>query len=490
MKTAAVAQHAARSAVWALAQNMARPLISLVIFVTLARALEPEAYGLVALAGAVVTLITVLVEQGFNDALVQRDLLEPGHLNAAFWLGLASSCGLMLLLMVGAPVIALLLGQPELARVLATLAWLLPIQAFAIVPQAILQRGFAYRTLALRTLLGNAAGGAAGIALAWQGHGVWSLVAQQLVQAATGTLILWAGCHWRPGLAFRFGQAAELYRFGRHIIGSGLLNFVNRKSDDLIIGIFLGPVALGMYSLAYQVFTFMEQLLCKGFDSLALSAFSRLQDDRARLREALYLAARWSSLLAFPAFIGAALVTPNLVGGFLGSQWLGTVPVIQILMLVGVVHAVLHYNHAVFKACDAPQISVKLAAVEAVANVTLFLVAVHWGILAVAAAYVIRALLMSPLSLREVRCLICIDIRHYVQQLALPLAATTGMVTVVLCVETLFSASLDPRAMLVLLIASGAITYVLSLRFLAPALLGQMRAQVQLARAPAGKPTP
>lgn len=485
MNSTTIARHSVRSAGWALAQNAVKPVISLIIFVTLARVLEPEAYGLVAFAGVAITLITVLVEQGFNDALVQRENIEPGHLDGAFWFALASSVVLMVVLMAGAGALAALLGQPALGPVLQALAALFPLQALAVVPQAMLQRAFAFRTLALRTVLGIAAGGAVAIPLAWNGFGVWSLVAQQLVQSVAGVLVLWQGHRWRPGFAFTARHVADLYRFGRNIIGSSLLDFVNRKADDLIVGLFLGPVALGIYSLSYQVLVVIEQLLCKGFDALALSAFSRLQGDRPRLREALNVAVRWAALLAFPAFIGAALVAPNLVTGFLGAKWLGTVPVIQILMLVGLLHAVLHYNHAIFKACGVPYIGIKLAMIEAVLNVSLFLIAVRWGIVAVAAAYVIRAFLMSPLSLREVRRLVALDVRRYLNQLALPLAATVVLAAVVTGVGRVMTGDFDARAVFIVQILTGIVVYAVSLLLLAPALLGEARAQLRNAGTPA-----
>ncbi|MDH5536076.1 MAG: oligosaccharide flippase family protein, partial [Betaproteobacteria bacterium] len=163
MNTASIARHAAHSAGWALLQNAFKPLIAILIVIFLARLLEPEAYGLIALAGVAVTLISVLIEQGFNDALVQREALEPGHLHAAFWLALASSCVLMFLLIASAGMFAAVVDQPALGPVLQGLAVLFPLQALAVVPQALLQRAFAFRTLALRTLIGIAAGGAAGI---------------------------------------------------------------------------------------------------------------------------------------------------------------------------------------------------------------------------------------------------------------------------------------------------------------------------------------
>lgn len=487
MTNTSLAPRAANSTFWSVIQNGGKHAMALVIFVLMARLLDPDAYGAVALAGVVVTLVNALVEQGFNDALVQRDALEPGHLNAAFWLMLCSAGVFATVLFLLAPVIAVALGMPAVAPVMRWLALLFPLQALAIVPQALLQRAFCFRTLTLRTLAALLAGGVVGVWLAMHGAGVWSLVAQQITGAATALIVLWAGSRWRPGIRFSRRHALELYRFSRHVIGFNLLDFLKRKSDDFIIGVFLGPVALGTYSLAYQMLLMMEQLMCKGFDAVALSAFSRMRGDPLALREAFYTVARLSALVAFPAFLGAGLVMPELVAALLGEKWRGAVPVIQVLLLVGALHSVFHYNHAVFKACGRPHLSSKFAVFEALANIALFLLVVHRGIEAVAVAYVAVGFAMAPFSLWAVRDLLGLDVLRYLRQFLVPLGACVLMAAGVMAAEWGIGGQFGSRALLALLIVTGVVSYVASLRLLAPALGTQVLAQMRIALRPSAQ---
>ena len=483
---ASLASRAARSAAWSFAQNGVKHALSFLLFVALARLLDPHAYGLVAVCVAIITLANVFMEQGLSDALVQRRELEESHLVTAFWINVASGAALAALLQVAAAPIALLVGQPDAAPILRALSVLFVLNSLGGVPQALMQRRLQFRGLAIRMISSLAAGGAVGLALAYRGFGPWSLVGQQITSAAVGAGVLWWASGWRPRGRPSLRHARDLLGFGRHVMGVGLIDFMNRKSDDLIIGIFLGPVALGLYNVAYQMLTVLEQLVCKGFDALALSAFSRLQDDRPRIREALYATAQLSSVFAFPVFLGAMVVAQDAVAGLLGPAWAASVPTLRILLATGLVHAVFHYHHAAFKACGSPGLSVRLGLVEAVVNVTAFLVVVRWGIEAMAAAYAARAYLLAPLSLRALRETVGISQATYLGKLWRPLLASGAMALTVLALGQALPESLGPAWRLSALVVAGVLAYPLWMRALFPALFAELRQHAAMLRRNAG----
>jgi PST family polysaccharide transporter len=451
-------QKARMGVAWSLLQNVGRHGANFVIFLLLAKLLQPNDFGLVAMAGVYVALVNVLIEQGLGEALVQRLALDDDHLSTAFWLNLALAALAAGVTLLGAPQVASFYGRPELAEVLRALAMLFPLTALTTVQQARLQRLFAFRALAVRTLTAVMAGGVAGTALAASGFGVWSLVGQQLCAGLVGVLVIWRSAGWRPRLAFSPAHARELLGFSRSVLSVNILNFVSRKGDDLLIGLFLGPVALGLYSVAYQIFTAVEQLLCQGLDAVALAGFSRLQQQAERLRAAYYRAVKTASLAVLPAFAGVALVAPEFVSGVLGRQWLPAVTVIQWLACAGVLHGLFHLNHAVFKACGQPGVSLRLMLVNAGANLLLFVVVVRWGIEAVAAAYVLRAYLLAPLGLWALRRMIGVSVKTYLLQLRWPMLATLAMVGVLLGLKSALP-PLAPAAALALFVLAGVIVY-------------------------------
>ncbi|MCT7972261.1 oligosaccharide flippase family protein [Laspinema olomoucense] len=111
-------QQALKGVVWSAIQNWGTQVISFVVFFALARLLDPKAFGLVALAGVFFSFMELFVGQGFSNALVQKQELDPEHLDTAFWINLSIS-GILMVIAIGfAGPIANWFDQPQLAAIL------------------------------------------------------------------------------------------------------------------------------------------------------------------------------------------------------------------------------------------------------------------------------------------------------------------------------------------------------------------------------------
>ncbi len=457
-------EHAIDGMKWSTLQILGARVITLVVFVALARILEPTAFGLVSLAAVFVALMQVFIDQGFSQAIVQRAKLEPGHLDTAFWVSLLLGCLLTVGAVAGAGFVADIMGQPDLAAVLRWLSLSLVLSALSSTPEAILRRELAFRSLAIRQLVAAAVGGLVGFSAAILGYGVWSLVAQLLVQGGVGALVLWIAVPWRPGINVSWRYFRDLFSFGSSIVAMNMVNFLNRRSDDLLIGVVLGTRALGYYSVGYRILLLLTDVMTRTIESVAFPLFSRVQGDLMRLRRGYLMATQVSATVATPVFLGVAALAPELIGVAFGPKWDEAVPVLQVLSFIGILHASLFFNSTVLVATGKPRTALFLTTVSAVSNVVAFAIAVQWGIVAVAAAYVIRGYLLSPLPVWMVKRVIDFRIREYVSRFAIPLGCSLLMVAVMLLLREV----LKPRVADIVLIApvalAGAVTYVVAMR--------------------------
>ena len=453
---------------WSAIDTWGSALFQVGVMIVLARLLEPRAFGLVAMAGVYIAFVQVFVEQGLGAALVQRRELERAHLDTAFWIAVLMSMVLLTISLMIAPWVATLYGEPHLVLIVRWLSLGLVVSALNGTQRAILQRELAFRELAIRSLIAAVIGGVVGIGAALAGLGVWSLVIQTLTTAVIGMAVLWSVSDWRPAFRISTAHFRDLWGFSTSVLGTNLLTFVNRHSDDLIIGAVLGPVALGYYSVAYGLLRKMTTLLVGVSTKVAFPAFARVQHDPVRMRKGFYMATRYTSLIAFPAFIGILLVAPELVRGIYGPKWIPSIPVMQILALIGIIHSVFYFNGTVILSAGKPRWRLGLAAVNAVSNVVAFAIAVRWGIVAVAVAYVVRGYLVSPLPIWLIHRLIRIDVRMYLRQYVVPLVGSAAMAATVLLLRHFVGASLKPAAALGLYVAAGGLVYTLAVYLRAP----------------------
>lgn len=461
--------------VWTLGQTLGARLVQTILFVVLARLLTPAAFGLVALAMVFVSLMQVFVEQGFSQAIIQREDLEPSHLDSAFWSSLAISGTLAAVGVACSGAVAKVLGQPDLAPVLRALCPMLILAGLSSTPEAILRREMAFRALAIRRVVATTVSAIAGVAAAAAGFGVWSLVVQTITQAAVGVVLLWVAVPWRPGTQVSWARFRELAAFGSNVVGSNVLNFVNRRGDDLLIGAVLGPRALGVYSVAYRLLLLLTDLVTRTIESVALPLFARLQGDLPRMKRGYLVATQVSATIASPVFILAAALSPIVIPLCFGAKWHAAVPVMEVLAFIGILHATLFFNTTVMIATGRPRAALLVTAMNATSNLIAFVAVVHWGVTAVAAAYVVRGYITSPVPILMVRRWIGFSLVDYVRRSGIPLLCALVMGGVVVGLRLSLSSAMPGVAALVVLVPVGLTIYGGLFRLVAPAYVLEIR---------------
>ncbi|HEX6102804.1 MAG TPA: lipopolysaccharide biosynthesis protein [Alphaproteobacteria bacterium] len=481
---------ALRSALWVMAESWLVRLVSLVAFLALARLLDPADFGIMALAGVYLTFCSFVIDQGFGTALVQREDLEPGHLDAVFWAQLAIGAIVAAFTFAAAGWVARLFNEPGLAPVLQALAVFPAITALTLVQQAQLRRDLRFRALAIRHIVSAVIGAAIGIALAVLGYGVWSLVAQMLGGAAVGLLILWGASRWRPRLAFSPRHFRELTGFGAAVFGHELVWTLSYQVDKLLLGRFAGAGPLGLYTVAQRLVSIVGEVLVVGLQGIVVPVFARVQHDRPALLRGLFRAYRLIAFITFPAFAGLALVAPELVPILLGGKWLEAVPVVQASALPTLVYSLGFFLSNVLTAIGRPGLRLALTVLQAAASAVLVYLALPRGPAAVALAMGAAALLAYMVNALMLKRLIGLGPLAYHRQ-AWPAALATAVMAAAVWAIALRLEELPAIAALAAKIGVGGLAYLAATLLLAR---GQWREMLDLLRSlksrPGGLPGP
>ena len=467
--------HAAKGVFWIAASNWGDQFARLLVFAILSRLLDPEAFGLVALATVFIGFTEVIAEQGFVEALIQRKHLRPAHLDTAFWTSIGFGVLLAAALAALAVPIAMLLGDESLAPVLAVMSLVIPISGCSLVQRAILTREMAFRSLALRSLIAIGVGSVCGVSAALLGFGVWSLVVQIFAVQFTAAVVLWTVANWRPRLKFSYSHFRELFRFGKHVVGFRLLNYSNRNADNFIIGAALGPVSLGYYVVGYRILRLVIQITSNLIDKVAFPLYARLQDERDRFRRAYYKSASFAALVAFPAFIGILVLAPEIVLVLFGHKWSESVPVMQVLSVLGIIRSLSYLNSSTLTSLGKPSWRVVIVGITTILSVSAFLLVVRYGIVAVAIAAVCVELVVTPMSYWAVNRIVTIDFKAYFTHIKGPVLASVVLAAVMSVLRYMFR---DADALLTLVAVSGVgmLSYITAIRIFAPRLAVEARA--------------
>lgn len=474
-------EKAAKGFMWSAIQKWGRAAITGLIFIVLSRLLTPEAFGLVTLASVFTDFVEIFLDQGFSAAVIQRSNLDRKHLDTAFWISILTGGLLTAGNILASPFVADFFHEPRLASVLSWLSLSYIVNALSTTQLAILQRNLAFKSLARRSLAATTIGGVFGIGMAIAGFGVWSLVGQNLVRGVAAAIILWRSSDWRPGFNVSVQHYKELFHFGISVVGNNLLNVSIRHADDFLIGYYLGPTLLGFYTVGYRLLLIIIRLVTEITNTVAFPAFARIQNDPERMRRAFYKVTQYTSLLSFPIFIGLAVLSPEVVPVVFGDKWAPSIPVMQVLALIGILQSVMFFNGSVLRASGKPNWELGIMTLNALVSVVGFLISVQWGIVAVAASFVISGYVLAPVSYMAVRRLIRIELKTYLGQYLAPLAASLAMVAVILALKYLLrDLSVNDLVQLVLYVAAGGLTYVGVIALMARGLLLQVRDLMEL----------
>lgn len=327
-------QKTVSSLTWMLIEKGGRAFVELLIQIVMARLLAPEQFGALAIMFVFVNVGNVIVQSGFNMALVQSPEVDFDDCSTVFWLSLVVSIILYAGTFTCAPLIARFYSMDFIVWPLRVLALILVVNSFNAVQVAIVQRALELRKVFNATIVSVVASGVIGVASAFAGAGLWALVAQQLSYQVCNCVILAFQVRWRPRLVFKVRRVRELFSFGWKLLISGLLTQGYQSLSDLVIGRQFSASQLGLVSQGKKYPQAIGSMLDGAIQPVMLSAVAHVQDDIAYVKRLIRRALKTSTYLTVPCMALFALVTEPTIRLLLGEQWLPAVPFMQMYCFI------------------------------------------------------------------------------------------------------------------------------------------------------------
>jgi len=467
---ASLEQQVRRGLIWSAARTWGGRFASLLVFLVLARLLQPHEFGIFAIAVAVLAFLELLADQGLADAVVQRATLNTIDLNTAFAMNLAIALVLVAGIWLVAPSFASLMHEQELAPVLRYSSIGIVFFALGFCQVALLRRRFQYRRLAVRTVASTIGGGIVGIVMAFAGFGVWSLVGQFVVNTGIGALLLWTGERsWTPAWRMSRTSMKELATFGTSILGTRVLDFTTNRVIELALGFWQGAAIAGLYAVGARVYTLLLQMLGSTALDVALSGFARIRQDQERLTRAYESAFELSAAVAVPLFVLIAATAPELCVAVFGPTWEASGQVLSLLGLLGAVQVLQAYNRIGLNAVGRPDLTLALNGLSTVVTfVTIYPMRLH-PLNELIGAFVAGQVLIAPVSFAMAHPYLKFSVRKLVD-LALPfLLASTVAFFAVHFLRPPVHLKIDNAVVRLLLLGSaGTAAFVVSIAWIAP----------------------
>lgn len=395
---------------WRFAEKITAQSVSFIVSIVLARILMPDDYGVVAIVCVFTAIAEIFVTSGLGTALIQKKNATQVDFSTVFWCNLALSCVIYAVIFFAAPYIAAFYKLPLLTSVVRVLAIKIPINAFNSIQNAYVSRKMQFKKFFFATIIGTVASAIVGIYMAYNGFGVWALVAQILTNNVIDTIVLFLLIEWKPKLEFSFQNAKPLFDYGWKILATDLVGTMFNNLNAFIIGKKYSSADLAYYERGKKFPDMINNNVGATLSSVLFPAMS-LSDGVDDIRRIRRKSLKMMEYVMFPLMFGMFVVADKMILLLLTEKWLFAVPFVRISCISAVVGVLGTTLIQEIKAIGRSDITLKLELIKKPIYLVVVLIAMQISVKAMAYSLIIIDLIAFAFNVYPVRKYIGFDFK-------------------------------------------------------------------------------
>lgn len=365
---------------WSAADALLGQGVTFIVGLVLARLLSPDEYGLIGICLIFTTVLNGIVDSGFSNALIRKKDVTDEDYNTMFTTNMAISIVLYVLLFISAPFVSDFFHRVELIALVRVTGLILFFNALSITQVTILTKNIDFKTKTKASLVSAIISGVIGIAMAFMGYGVWSLVAQQLSKQLLYTLCLWVLSKWWPRFTFYKDSFKYMWGFGWKLLASGILNNVWNQLYQVVIGRCYTSSTLGHYTRANEYASIFSSNLTLIVQRVSYPVLAEIQDDKERMVQGYRKVIKVTMFVTAVCMISLGAVSEPLIYTLIGTKWHEAatyLPLICISMSLYPLHAI---NLNIFQVLGRSDIFLYLEILKKIVGIVPIVIGIFCGI--------------------------------------------------------------------------------------------------------------
>jgi len=449
---------AAKATMWSMLESLGLRAVTFASGIFLARILQPEDFGLIAMLYVFIELSHSLANGGFQVALVQKKDLSELDVNSVFFFNLGVGAALSVVLYFSSNAIASFFGQPQLNEIVKVMAIIPVLSALNIVQHSMASKELNMKKLARSTVTSSLVSAGVCIYMALEGFGVWSLVTQQIVAVVILFISLWFRSDWYPKAQFSFNSIKQMFDFSSKVFVADFIGQLFKNIYYVVIGKLFSAELLGFYARGDNLRKFVSDTLARTIERVAFPVFSQVQGNIGRVKRIMQKSTRTSSFIAFPAMLGLAAIAEELIPFLLTEKWSASIPFFQLLCVVGMFAPMYVISRSGYKALGLASLVLKLTIIKQSLIVVGIIITFNFGLMAIVFGQVVVSFLSYLIDVYYNKKLFGYPIKEQINDIFPFLLSSVLMV---LCI-TWVGSQLALNVLLVMLIKMvvGALVYV------------------------------
>lgn len=366
---------------WSAIEQISTQGVGFVISITLARQLGPIAYGLIGMIVIFTTLSGVIVNSGFNNALIRKLNRTEKDFSTVFYFSFVISIVLYVILFYLAPYVSTFYKEPALTSIIRVISLALIIDSLSIIPRTKLTIKMDFKSQMLVTLVRLSIVSCVTLYLAFNGYGVWTLVVQTVLGGVISTIMLFIVSPWRPKYKFSLESFKELFGFSSKLLIAGVIDTIYNNLYYIFIGKNFDTKQLGFFTQANTLASAPTTIITWTVMRVTYPLISALQYDTKEFENSYAITLKMTVALVFPVMIGISIVSEPLFLLMLGDAWTAATKYISILcfgLMLQPIHAL---NANALQALGKSNLFLKLDLVKKLLAVGILFLMLPFGVL-------------------------------------------------------------------------------------------------------------
>ncbi len=371
--------------------------------VAMARLLKPYEMGVYAVAAAIIGVLGTIRAFGLSSLIIRKAELDDHLTTTTFTINALLAILTSLMIFVLALAGGALLGDPGVQHVMLLLAVTPLINMFEFLPSTCLERGGAFRVLAVIAMIKAVLSTIVTITLAVEGFSYMSIAWGNLVSASVSVVCINVVGRRHASLRVGLRDWRSVTVYGLQMLGVSALGNIAGRLSELLLGRLISISALGLYTRASGLNGLLWDNLHLVIGRVTFVDFAEQRRRSIPLRESYLKIVAMITGLLWPAFAGMALLAGPVVATVYGKDWLGAATPLSMLSVAGLLLTTITMTFEIFVICGETNRQLRLEARRTLVGLGLFGLGCLSGLVWAAASKIGEAIYMILLYKQDLK---------------------------------------------------------------------------------------
>lgn len=441
--------------------------LGLLQMTVLARIISPSEFGLLSIAMVVIALADTLTDFGISNSIIQKKNITEPELTSLYWFNVFIGIFVFLFFFFLSDSISEYFNEKKLSILIQLLS-----VSFLIIPhgqqyRALLQKELEFSKIGKVESFSFFFGVICTVSVALYYPMAISAIYGYLINSLCRTILfsMYGSKMYRPNIYFSFSKIRSNIKFGAYLTADNLVNFINTNVSTAILAKLLGAVSVGGYNLAYNMTVVPPMKINPIITRVLFPAFSKIQDDKEKLRVNFYKLLSIIGLINFPLILGLAIVSHNFVLFMFGEQWEFITPIFQILCCVGLLRSIGNPIGSLLMAKARVDISLKFNIFKTVLFIPSMIIGgMLYGAFGVACGFLLVQILNTYLSyFILIKPILGASYKEYIFSILMPFKLTFPMMVFVFVYKSIVSSFIGNNLILFSSVILGGVVFLFTI---------------------------